>query len=59
MLAYVSPAILIHGHPLLFIPAVILIGAAVTVYVILNRRFAEERLESLIESRFSDSKFEK
>lgn len=58
MLIYVSPAILIHGHPLLYIPTVIMIGAAVTVYVILNRRLAEDRIDELIEKRFPDDKIE-
>ena len=58
MLAYVSPAILIHGHILLFIPAVIVIGGAVAVYLIINSRFAQERLDALIEYRFKGIKFE-
>jgi hypothetical protein len=48
MLAYISPAILVHGELWYFIPAVIIIGSVVAVYVNLNRRFAQSRLDSLM-----------
>ncbi len=54
MLCYISPAILVHGELWYFIPAVVIIGAVVVIFFKLNRRIAQERLDALMELRFSE-----
>ena len=55
MLAYISPAILIHGELWYFIPAFFIIAAVVTVFIYLNRDIAQKKLNALMDLRFGEN----